>query len=45
MHGFDRPHEKGVCATVPAKGVTVYRVIAAPLLAGAVHETVDWVDS
>jgi len=24
---------------------TVYRVITAPLLAGAVHDTVDWVDS
>jgi hypothetical protein len=23
----------------------VYRVITAPLLAGAVHDTVDWVDS
>jgi len=45
VHGFDRPHEKAACATVPTNGVTVKAVIAAPLAAGAVHDTFDWVDS
>ena len=29
----------------PGVEMAKYRVITAPLLAGAVHETVDWVDS
>jgi len=45
VHGFDKPHEKAACATVPTNGVTVKAVIAAPLAAGEVHDTFDWVDS
>jgi len=45
VHGFDRPQAKAVCATVPTNGVTVKAVIAEPLVAGADHETVDWVVS
>jgi hypothetical protein len=29
----------------PGFEIATYRVIAAPFLAGAVHDTVDWVDS
>ena len=45
VHGFDRPHEKAACATVPTNGVTVKLVITAPLAAGTVHDTFDCVDS